>query len=1007
MGFVQVHCHSHFSRRDGIASPKAIVSRVKELGQNAVALSDHGTTSGLLEMYKECRKQDIKMIFACEHYLVNDVTVKGSGYKHIMLWAMNNTGYRNLLKLTTIANQNFHRKPLLDIDIIRKHSEGLALSSACLGGWLREAKGSEETGITYEPNIGLLEKFMAIFPDSLYLELHTYTAQEQKDWNIVVADIAKKYSLPVIAACDSHYVNEEDAYTHKMFITMGNDREDGYYQYSDFFIHSEDQAREKLSYLPSEIVEESIANTQNLADRCNVTIAFGEKHYPTVDINDKREAVLQICRDNWFSKVPDKNERQKHVDRINEEMPILEKADYFPYFLIMHDIVKHCKDKDIPLGYSRGSAGGCDVAYLMDIHRTNAVKFDLMFARFLHEERVTPCDIDMDCSQERRGEVIEYIKDKYGHDRVFQARTYSYMGEAGALQMAGRSLKMPPPLIDSISKSFTTFDEIQGYPELVKLARSFVGILQSFSVHASGIIVFPDDPSNYTAIEKSGDNFVTGYEFHSLEELGILKLDILGVKMTDVIHNTLKLIPEYIDDNNLPLDDKATFDMLCEGNASGVFQIESSGFTGLVKRVKPRHFEELAPLMAAYRPAIISAGLLETYIARVTGEEETEYIVPELEPVLDKTAGLMLFQEEMLAVARLICGYTLGQADLIRRACGRKLPEEMAELKPDFIGRAMNNGYSEGIASKLFELVEYFAGYGFSKSHSYGYGWMSYVTAYLKANYPKEYMVSLINSEKKQEDILPYIAECKNLGITIIPPDARCRNMSWVIEGDSLRVGISHIKGLGKNTKLDDVDTLESVIRNNPKNVVIGLIKGGALDYLGDRGTMLASMESMQDTLKRIDDCTVKIEENKEALALAVSDKDIRKYTRQRDQWQAKLNEAQSKSVQCNSCEFDVIAAECEVLGFSFHTIPLIKPGTITKIYKKNDKNNNEMAWLSLSSNYGNYRATVFSKGWTLIKDIVSIGTQCKFIVDKDILQEISVNDIVYETNVKTRWKGR
>jgi len=1018
---VQVHLHTWFSRRDSIASPKAVVTRVKELGQSAVAVTDHGCTSGLLETYKECQKQGIKMIFGVEHYLVPDVTVKGKGYSHICMWAMNNTGYKNLLKLTTLANQNFYRKPLLDIDIIRQHSEGIAISSACLGGWLRKKVETTKTVLvdnefgvtediietTYEPNIELLEKFIAIFPDSLYLELHTYSADEQKEWNKVVLGLADKYSLPVLAACDSHYINKEDSYTHKMFITQGNDREDGYYQRSDFYIHSSDNVRESLSYLPTEVVEQSIANTQVLTDRCNVTIAFGEKHYPTVDIDDKKEAVLQIMRDNFLGKVPDKTERPKHVQRIHEEMPILEKADYFPYFLIMHDIVTYCRKHDIPLGFSRGSAGGCDVAYLMDIHSTNAIKFDLMFARFLHEERITPCDIDLDCSQERRGEVIQYIKDKYGHDRVFQARTYSYMGEAGALQMAGRALKMPPSIIDSISKSFVSFDEVQGYPELVSLAKGFVGILQSFSVHASGIIVFPDDPSNYTAIEKSGDNFITGYEFHTLEELGNLKLDILGVKMCDVIHNTVKLIPKHIDVNNIPLDDKVTFDMLCEGKSSGVFQIESSGFTGLVKRVQPRHFEDLAPLMAAYRPAIISAGLLDTYIKRVTGEEETEYLHPDLEPLLKGTAGMMLYQENLIEVAKTICGYTAGQADMLRRACGRKIPEDMAKLRPDFISRAVAHGYTEEFSTQLFDLCEFFAGYGFGKGHSYGYGWMSYVTAYLKANYPKEYMVSLINSEKKQEDIIPYINECKNLGIPVLPPDARCNNMPWVIEGDNLRIGIGHIKGLGKNTSLDSVDSLSSIIRSNPKNVVIGLIKAGALDYLGERSEMLGSVESLQDTMKRIDGCEAKVEENKKALALATDAKDIKKYKRQMEQWQAKLSEAKAKEVQGVTGEFDIVASECEVLGFSFHEIPLVKPGSITKIFKKNDKNGNEMAWLSLLSNYGSYRATVFSKGWSLIKDIVSVGQSVKFVVDKDILQEISVNGTVYQTNQKKQWKPK
>ncbi len=369
---------------DAISKPKNIVSRIKKLGQTAIAITDHGTTSGLIETYRECQKQDIKMVFGCEHYFVPDVTIKERGYKHINFWAYTQEGYQNLLKLTSEAHKNFYYKPRVDMDLIKKYNKGLLMSSACLGGWLR---GENNT-----VRIDLLEEFLDIFGDRLYIEVHTYSAPEQKEWNKIIIPVAEKYGIHMVAAVDSHYVRKEDAYTHKMWITQGKEREDGYYQYADFYLHSEQEMLDALSYLPN--AREYVDNTQVLADRCNVEITFGEQHYPSVEIEDEEEYIRGIMRDNWKAKVPDKSKWKIHADRINnEEMPVLKNANYFSYFIIMHSILSKCKKRSIPISpRSRGSVGGCDVAYMMDIHNTNPVEDDLMFARFLHSERVTPCD---------------------------------------------------------------------------------------------------------------------------------------------------------------------------------------------------------------------------------------------------------------------------------------------------------------------------------------------------------------------------------------------------------------------------------------------------------------------------------------------------------------------------------------------------------------------------------------------------------------------------------------
>lgn len=1033
MSFVNVHTHSHFSRMDSIAKPKDIVARVKAMGQTAVAISDHGVTSGLIETYKECQKQNIKMLFAVEHYLVPDVTILGDSYRHIMLWAKDNIGYKNLLQITTEAHANFHKKPRIDLGVLRKHSEGIAVSSACLGGWLRDPDGTA--------NVHLLEQMLEIFP-GLYIEIHTYSTDEQKEWNQELLKIARSYELPLLAACDAHYVNKDDAYVHKQWLTQGKEREDGYYQIPDFYLHAEHEVREKLSYLPVEIIEEAITNTQVLADSCNVSITFGEQHYPTVDVTDQRAEIRRICNENIKRKVPDKLQWPLHVQRYQHEMPILENAKYFPYFLIMHGTMEDFRSEGINISpSSRGSVGGCDVAYLMNIHNTDPLKHDLMFARFLHEERVTPCDIDLDVSKRRRGDAIEIIKKRYGYDRVFQARTYGYMAARGALKRAGKSLGYDPQYILELSKQIPKFaeegeEEFKGeakehylldnlmrtivhqmntytYPmfytidaiveliiaideilschlKLISLAKSFVGILQSFGIHASAIIVFPDDPTNYCAIEKSGDNYVTAYEFHTLEDLGILKLDILGIKTIDVIYDTLELIGNSVDINSLPPDDQKTFDMLCNGYTAGVFQVEGRGFTELIKRVQPRHFDELAPLLAVYRPALIAAGLLETYIRRRTGEETIEYLHPDLEPLLNKTFGLMIYQENIIEVAKEICGYTPGQADLIRRACGRKKPEEMEKIKPDFIQKTVAMGYSEGFATELFGLIEYFAGYGFGKAHTFGYGELTYVTAYLKAHYPKEFMVSLINSEESQEKILPYIEECKTLGIKVLPPELSVGNRQWIIEGNSLRIGLSYIKGIGKNLSLDNAGTFSGVVSCNSKGVTEALIKAGALDYLGQsRRELLGQLQSLQDLLKREQQCQEKIQENKLALSNAETEKDQKKYKRQLQQWQKKLKECKEKAVATSDENYNEIAGEFEVLSFSFKSLPKVITGKLVRIYEFKDKKDRLMCRLNFSTIYSEMTCVCFSSDYEKLKSVLKTSNSYKFVITNGVLKEI------------------
>lgn len=732
---------------------------------------------------------------------------------------------------------------------------------------------------------------------------------------------------------------------------------------------------------------------------------------PSVNVGDEEEAVRKIVRNNWRNKVP-KGKWQEYGERINEEIPVLKKADYLSYFLIVHDFINYCRKAGIPLGFSRGSVGGCETAYVMDLIQTDAIKYDLNFARFCHLERVTVADIDIDVSQKRRGECIEYLKQKYGEDRIFKARTYGYMKAKGALRRAGNCLGYEPKEVDVWCKGIPEFtdddfkgneheeyliDQTEAPQNLKYLAKSFVGILQNNGMHASAILIFPDEPENYTAIERGKDCMVCAYEFHTLEDIGCLKLDVLGVKTTDVIADTLNLIGKDIDVANLPLEDKKTFDMLCAGKTNGVFQVEGNGFTRLVTEVKPRKFDELAPLLAVYRPGIIGAGLLDTYIKRAKGDEEASYLIPELEPILKGTHGIIVFQEQIIEIAKVICGYTAGQADMLRRAVGRKKPEEMERIKPDFIARAVELGQTEEKARELFELIEFFASYGFNKSHAYGYGMLSYATAYLKANYPKEFMVSLINSESNQEDTLPYIAECRRMNINVLPPHIQHSSTEWTIEGDSIRMGLTYIKGIGSNIDLSDTSTFDVVAKQNNKRIVSALIKAGAMDCFGKRNELLRSiccgelddLQSKQgDDMKRLAELEDKLRNTNEKL------KKYANIKQQISNTKARITKRKSKIEEAKCNEKQIVTAdnamgEMEVLGMSFSNLPRIIKGEVVAVREIVDKNNHKMAFVTFNSDYGKQEGTVFWKQWKAWKGILQQGTTVEYIIDNKILKDV------------------
>nr|DAN95731.1 MAG TPA: DNA polymerase III, alpha subunit [Caudoviricetes sp.] len=867
--FIHTHLHSQFSNygmKDAISSVDGIIQRVHELGQRGFALTDHNGCSGLIDTYVHLQKYNkkhgtnLKLLMGSELYYTYDVTIKDKSYSHILFLAKNQVGLENLFKLTTEAHRHYYYKSRIDLDIIKKYSEGLICTSACMGGWL---KGDNRES--------LIPQFKDIFGDDLYFEIHTYQHEDQKRFNAMVAEMGAKYDVPLIAACDSHYVHEEDYALHKALRGRSqDDDEDQYYGSNDFFIQSEAQVYDRLyPQFGVDMVETMVENTNVIFDKCNVQVDFNLDVYPKfVKDGDVKPVFLDALRQGYKQKIIGKvtPEFKKRVDeRVVHEIDILEQVGYMDYLLITKDILDACRKRDIPVGYGRGSCGGCECAYLMDIVQLDAITNNLYFERFANPNRISPGDIDNDCSKVRRGEVVQYLEEKYKY--VYQCRTFSYMKASGALKEAARCLNIDHTIADAYSKKIkdVSFDDDEDYhdndleyakldhvndgkhPEMFTLAKQLVGIMTGFGKHASAVIVSNQDITKYCSLEMQKDSktkeetFVASTNFKHLESMGFLKEDILGLRTLDVINDcvTMAKVKDSLDLAKLPWDDKPTLDLLCKGDTLGVFQMKSPGMIRTLKSIAPKNFVDLIAVVALYRPACILTGMLDEYIERRQGKP-FEYLDKRLEEPLGETYGIMVFQEQVMRVCQLIAGYSMAEADTVRRAVGKKDHDLMQEITAEFVDRAVANGTNEDVAKQILDMIIAAASYGFNKAHSQSYGYMAYITAYLKAHYPLEFYVATINSEDgNQEKILPYIQEIKRKGIEILPPDLRHSDRQWSVDGNAIRVGLAYIKGINKIEKPQEY-TIDSIFSKYTKLQLEGLVGSGALDFLGETNELMA-----------------------------------------------------------------------------------------------------------------------------------------------------------------------
>jgi DNA polymerase-3 subunit alpha len=793
-----------------------------------------------------------------------------------------------------------------------------------------------------------------------------------------------------------------------------NKGENDYYPTDDFFIMGEEDIYARLQYLDRWIVDAAIMNTALIAQECNVEIKVEGNHFPVFPVDDKLKTIKDICRDGWKQKIVPyipKDKLKEYQERLLHELDVLEKCDYLNYLLITWDILDWCKRNDILTGIGRGSCGGSLVCYLMDITKLDPIEHDLLFSRFVNIERVTSADIDNDIEDTRRGDVINYIREKYGE--VYNIRTFNFLGVKGSIQRACQALKIAPRISIELSKNTESLDDIQGYEEMVDIARHFKDLLHAFGCHASAVMIFPDSPSNYTPIEKQKDTFLAAYDYHDLEAMSLVKMDILGLRNLTIIHDTLRMIDEPLDIYRLPLDDAEVYEQYAEGHTMGIFQAESSLMRQYAKQMKVDKFEDIAALISLVRPGPLDSGMAQQYIDGKNGGE-IRVLHPVLEDILGVSFQVLVYQEQLLSIAQKMGGMSLGESDVLRKVVARKeLDKDEHGLTPvdyavkNFIEKSVANGISQEVAVEIGRQITACGRYIFNKSHGFLYAYTSYITAYMKKKFTIQYMCCLLNSVIGDLEKTPeYIKECQRLDITIVPPNLQLSKEKFTISDNSILYGLTAIKGIGKNLSTLKTATFADVIQCNSKGVTEALIKSGALSYLGhSRALLLVNLNPLQDILKRQSQCNIQIVENQQKLSASTTEKDHKKYSRQLQSWREKLSQCEHQESQQVTGEYDEIAGECEVLGFSFQSIPKIKSGLLVKIFEKKDKNGNLMSFLNLETKYGDFRATCFTTGWLKIKSNVKQGETYDFVVsDTGILTEIRISGSVIKTNERKRY---
>ena len=899
--FVHLHLHSQYSLLDGANRLDDVLNTVAAMGMPAVALTDHGNMFGAIEFYTRAKEKGIKPIVGVEAYVAQgsrlDRTPGRGSSNHLVLLARNETGYRNLLKLTSSAYlEGFYYKPRIDKEMLRKHSEGLICLSACLKGEVNEkivANQEKEAEAT-------AREFLEIFGEgNYYLEMQDHGIPEQRLAAEVTRRISQRTGIPLVVSNDCHYHKKDDAFAHDVLLCIGtqktfNDPDRMKYASDNFYLKS---AEEMHKLFPDD--HQAIENTLAIAEKCDLVIPMEGYQLPEFTVPDGHTLngyFAQVVREGLEERLAalrkrnakrlEKNPESRYRERLEYEIQVIEKMGFAGYFLVVWDFIRYAKEHQIPVGPGRGSAAGSVVSWAMRITDIDPLQYDLLFERFLNPDRISMPDIDIDFCMRRRGEVIHYVSEKYGRDRVAQIITFGTLAAKAVIRDVGRVMGMPYAKVDRIAKLLPDMtkslgqaakeidalkSEMEKDPEVrqvVEVGTRLEGLTRHASVHAAGIVITPrrldDLVPLYKVTKGDEEQVMTQWDMTIIEKLGLLKMDFLGLRTLTVIDDAIKILRQQgveIDLDTLPLDDPEVFRLFCEGRTSGIFQFESRGMTDLLRRFKPSRFEELAALNALYRPGAMT--LVDEYIQRKQGKKFA-YLAPEMQPILEETYGIIVYQEQVMLIGVAVAGFSMADADMLRKAMGKKKADVMAKMKAKFVDGAAGRGMPPQRASDLWDKIEPFAGYGFNKSHSVAYAMVAYQTAYLKAHHPVAFMAAMLNSELSSSDeIAKYIAECRtNMGIEILPPDVNESGYYFTVVEGKIRFGLGAVKGVGEGAidsllearrRVGRFQSLAQIatevdLRQANRKVWESLVKAGAFDDFGPhRAALWETIDSILD----------------------------------------------------------------------------------------------------------------------------------------------------------------
>ena len=902
--FVHLHVHTQYSMLDGAIRLDDLISKSQQYGMDAVAVTDHGAMYGALEFYTKAKKAGIKPLVGCEFYIAQKshlIHDKTAGHNfHLVLLAMNKTGYQNLMKLASIAQtEGFYYRPRIDQKVLFEHQEGLLALTACLHGeipWL----------ITHNDMDGARKKALElqeVFGDRLYFEIQENGIEEQKVANAGLMKLSRELGIKLVATNDCHYLNREESYAHEVLLCIQtsrtiNDPKRFRFSTDELYFKSPEEMARQFSYCP-----EALTNTLEVAERCNLELEFGEHHFPIFPVpeDESLETLFEKgCWDGLEKRLDHLRElqevspelEQQYRDRLTMEIGIIQEMGFSGYFLIVADFINWAKSKQIPVGPGRGSGAGSLAAFCMSITDIDPIPYGLIFERFLNVERMSMPDFDVDFCKERRDEVIDYVRRRYGGDKhVAQIVAYGTMKARAVLRDVGRVLEVPLPVVDRIAKlvpdelKITLTKAIDKEPrlrdamkqddvrELLTVAQTLEGLSRHKSTHAAGVVVSPKPMVEYLPLCVGPNKEVlTQYAMKYTEMTGLIKFDFLGLKTLTVIDRALKLIEQDIgsrvDLSKIPMDDLKTYDLLCKGNSLGVFQLESDGMRELLVKMAPEQFTDLIALVALYRPGPLDSGMVDQFVETKHGHRPPEYPLPQIQPVLEETYGVIVYQEQVMKIANILASYSLGDADILRRAMGKKIPEVMEEERAKFMAGARGNNIPEDKATYVFDLMAKFAGYGFNKSHSAAYALIAYQTAYLKAHYPAQFLAALLSCDVDNTDkVVKYFNECKQMGIDVLPPDINESDHDFTVIKDRIRFGLAAVKNVGGAaldsiieereanglyTSLADFCGRIDSSRVNRK-VIESLIKAGAFDSMQvKRSQLIAVLEQALERAKAV-----------------------------------------------------------------------------------------------------------------------------------------------------------